>query len=260
MLLRIARLTDDADYYAGETSGNVPRPRSYSGNYDAYNRLRTSLNLVVMMITCSYDVRHMTDESLTLFHQNRRILPRKQRHHEYSSKANRQLIKRNPPLSSGGIDLRISSPDTLTRSGNPGLVLAHQPTPYLDPVHVILLIERLARVLVLDLILFPLYPELDHLSALPLQGPVHLVPFRLSHFVIGTANCNPFMLHIQAAVHLELGSHLPALTRLVTGVGGERHHTIPLTTTSRHPVEVKMIGTLFHAEAFPEAWLIRYVV
>ncbi|VEL34953.1 unnamed protein product, partial [Protopolystoma xenopodis] len=41
MVLRMARLTDDADYDAGETSGNVPRPRSYSGNVDAYNELRT---------------------------------------------------------------------------------------------------------------------------------------------------------------------------------------------------------------------------
>ncbi|VEL39943.1 unnamed protein product, partial [Protopolystoma xenopodis] len=35
----MARLTDAA----GETSGNVPRPRSNSGNDDAYNGLRTSL-------------------------------------------------------------------------------------------------------------------------------------------------------------------------------------------------------------------------
>ncbi|VEL42906.1 unnamed protein product [Protopolystoma xenopodis] len=34
-MLRMARLTDDA----GERSGNVPHPRSYSGN--AYNGLRT---------------------------------------------------------------------------------------------------------------------------------------------------------------------------------------------------------------------------
>ncbi|VEL39623.1 unnamed protein product [Protopolystoma xenopodis] len=33
----MARLTDDA----GKTSGNVPRPWSYSGNDDAYNGLRT---------------------------------------------------------------------------------------------------------------------------------------------------------------------------------------------------------------------------
>ncbi|VEL40880.1 unnamed protein product [Protopolystoma xenopodis] len=37
----MARLTDDADYDAEETSGNVPRPPSYSGNDDAYNGLRT---------------------------------------------------------------------------------------------------------------------------------------------------------------------------------------------------------------------------
>ncbi|VEL18752.1 unnamed protein product [Protopolystoma xenopodis] len=35
----MARLTDDA----GETSGNVPRPRSYSGNDDVYYGLRTSV-------------------------------------------------------------------------------------------------------------------------------------------------------------------------------------------------------------------------
>ncbi|VEL13220.1 unnamed protein product [Protopolystoma xenopodis] len=37
----MARLTDDADYDAGEMSGNVPRPRSYSENHDAYNGLLT---------------------------------------------------------------------------------------------------------------------------------------------------------------------------------------------------------------------------
>ncbi|VEL39521.1 unnamed protein product [Protopolystoma xenopodis] len=42
MMLQMARLTADADYDAGETSGNVPRPRSYSGNDHACNRLRTS--------------------------------------------------------------------------------------------------------------------------------------------------------------------------------------------------------------------------
>ncbi|VEL34672.1 unnamed protein product [Protopolystoma xenopodis] len=35
----MARLTDDAEYDAGKTSGNVPRPRSYSGNDDAYSGL-----------------------------------------------------------------------------------------------------------------------------------------------------------------------------------------------------------------------------
>ncbi|VEL27282.1 unnamed protein product [Protopolystoma xenopodis] len=37
----MARLTDDADYDAGETSGNVTRPRSSSGNDHAYYVLRT---------------------------------------------------------------------------------------------------------------------------------------------------------------------------------------------------------------------------
>ncbi|VEL23939.1 unnamed protein product [Protopolystoma xenopodis] len=45
-------------------------------------------------------------------------LPRKQRQHECSSKANRQLVKRNPLSSFGGTDLRISSPNTSTRSGS----------------------------------------------------------------------------------------------------------------------------------------------
>ncbi|VEL33006.1 unnamed protein product [Protopolystoma xenopodis] len=39
----MARLTEDSDYDAGETTGKVPRPRSYSRNDDAYNRLRTRL-------------------------------------------------------------------------------------------------------------------------------------------------------------------------------------------------------------------------
>ncbi|VEL23527.1 unnamed protein product, partial [Protopolystoma xenopodis] len=41
MVLRMARLTDDADYDVGETSGNVPRPRSSSGNDHADNGLRS---------------------------------------------------------------------------------------------------------------------------------------------------------------------------------------------------------------------------
>ncbi|VEL41733.1 unnamed protein product [Protopolystoma xenopodis] len=65
------------------------------------------------MLPRSDDVRHMTDES-----RNRSRLPRKQRQHESSSKANRQLVKRSPPSSSGGTDLRISllNTFTLTRS------------------------------------------------------------------------------------------------------------------------------------------------
>ncbi|VEL28468.1 unnamed protein product [Protopolystoma xenopodis] len=69
------------------------------------------------MIPCSDDVRHVTDESLAHFHQNRRRMPRKQRQHESSSNANRRLVKKNPPSSSGGTDLRISSPNTSTRNG-----------------------------------------------------------------------------------------------------------------------------------------------
>ncbi|VEL40764.1 unnamed protein product [Protopolystoma xenopodis] len=69
------------------------------------------------MIPCSDDVRHTTDKSLAPFHRNRRRLPRKQPQHESYSKANRQLVKRDPPSSSGGIDLGISSPNTFTRNG-----------------------------------------------------------------------------------------------------------------------------------------------
>ncbi|VEL41885.1 unnamed protein product, partial [Protopolystoma xenopodis] len=71
---------------------------------------------VVTMLPRSDDVRHMTDESLAPFHWNRRGLPRKQRQHERSSKGKRQLVKRNPPSSSVGTDLRISSPNTFTRN------------------------------------------------------------------------------------------------------------------------------------------------
>ncbi|VEL14952.1 unnamed protein product, partial [Protopolystoma xenopodis] len=60
------------------------------------------------MLPRSDDVRHMTDE---------RRFRRKQRHHECFSKANRQLVKRNLPSSSGGIEFRISSADTFTRNG-----------------------------------------------------------------------------------------------------------------------------------------------
>ncbi|VEL38383.1 unnamed protein product [Protopolystoma xenopodis] len=71
-----------------------------------------------MLLPRSDDVHHMTDGNLAPFHRNRRRLPRKQRRHECSSKANRQLVKRNPPSSSGGTDLRISSPNTFTRIGS----------------------------------------------------------------------------------------------------------------------------------------------
>ncbi|VEL37494.1 unnamed protein product [Protopolystoma xenopodis] len=60
----------------------------------------------------------MTDESLAPFHRNRRKSARKQRHHECSSKANRQMVKRNKLSSSGGIDPLISSPNTFSRHGN----------------------------------------------------------------------------------------------------------------------------------------------
>ncbi|VEL36960.1 unnamed protein product [Protopolystoma xenopodis] len=40
----MARLTAKADYDAGKTSGNAPRPRSDFGNDHAYNGLRTSLH------------------------------------------------------------------------------------------------------------------------------------------------------------------------------------------------------------------------
>ncbi|VEL23830.1 unnamed protein product [Protopolystoma xenopodis] len=46
MVLRMARLTDDADFDPGEMSGNVPRSRSNSGNDDAYNGLRTTFVLL----------------------------------------------------------------------------------------------------------------------------------------------------------------------------------------------------------------------
>ncbi|VEL17008.1 unnamed protein product [Protopolystoma xenopodis] len=55
-----------------------------------------------MMVPCADDVHHMTDESLTPFHW-------KQRQHELFSKANRQLVKRNLPSSSGANDLPICS-------------------------------------------------------------------------------------------------------------------------------------------------------
>ncbi|VEL24528.1 unnamed protein product [Protopolystoma xenopodis] len=79
---------------------------------------QTSQNLVVAMISCSDDVFHFMDESLVSLHRNPKRLPRKQRYHECSSKANRQLVKRNPPSSSGGIDLRISLSNTFTRNGS----------------------------------------------------------------------------------------------------------------------------------------------
>ncbi|VEL20410.1 unnamed protein product [Protopolystoma xenopodis] len=63
-------------------------------------------------------VRHMMDESLAPFHRNRSRLPRKQRQQECSSKANLQLVKKNPSSSSGGTELRISSRNPFTRNGS----------------------------------------------------------------------------------------------------------------------------------------------
>ncbi|VEL11618.1 unnamed protein product [Protopolystoma xenopodis] len=45
-------------------------------------------------------------------------MPCKQRRHECSRKANRQMVKKNPSSSSGGIDFRISSPNIFTRNGS----------------------------------------------------------------------------------------------------------------------------------------------
>ncbi|VEL22169.1 unnamed protein product [Protopolystoma xenopodis] len=67
MVLRMTRLTDDG----GETSGNVPRPRSYSGNDDAYNGLRKNV------ASCSDDIRHMTDERSARIHRGRRAVRRR---------------------------------------------------------------------------------------------------------------------------------------------------------------------------------------
>ncbi|VEL12579.1 unnamed protein product, partial [Protopolystoma xenopodis] len=47
---------DDSDYDAGETSRNVPRPRSYSGNYHAYNVLRTRFLAYICQL--SYACEH----------------------------------------------------------------------------------------------------------------------------------------------------------------------------------------------------------
>ncbi|VEL38315.1 unnamed protein product [Protopolystoma xenopodis] len=94
---------------------------------------KANRQLVKRTRDCLNDVRHMTDESLAPFHRNRRRLPRKCMNlpvkpidswsrgirrrllvesnfeslhpHESSSKANRQLVKRNPPSSSGGTAL-----------------------------------------------------------------------------------------------------------------------------------------------------------
>ncbi|VEL39133.1 unnamed protein product [Protopolystoma xenopodis] len=54
MVQRMARLTHEADYDAGETSRNVTRPRSDFGNYPAYNGLRTSqTTYVISCLSCS---------------------------------------------------------------------------------------------------------------------------------------------------------------------------------------------------------------
>ncbi|VEL15323.1 unnamed protein product [Protopolystoma xenopodis] len=83
------------------------------------NESRKLLNLVATMYTpCSGDVPHISDKSLAPFHRNRRRLPRKQSHLECSNKANRQLVKRNRPSSSGGTELKISSRNTFTRNGS----------------------------------------------------------------------------------------------------------------------------------------------
>ncbi|VEL16579.1 unnamed protein product [Protopolystoma xenopodis] len=62
------------------------------------------------------DVLDVKDGSVAPCHRNGRRLPRRQRQHECSGKAKRQLVKRNTPSSSGAADLRISSPNTFTRN------------------------------------------------------------------------------------------------------------------------------------------------
>ncbi|VEL41663.1 unnamed protein product [Protopolystoma xenopodis] len=59
------------------------------------------------MLPRSDDVRQMTDERSARVHQNRRRLSRKQRQHESSSKANRQLVKRNPPSSGNSVSMNV---------------------------------------------------------------------------------------------------------------------------------------------------------
>ncbi|VEL43556.1 unnamed protein product [Protopolystoma xenopodis] len=59
------------------------------------------------MLPRSDDVRHMTHESSARVHRNRRRLPQKQRQHESSSKANRQLVKRNPPSLGNGVCMNL---------------------------------------------------------------------------------------------------------------------------------------------------------
>ncbi|VEL10267.1 unnamed protein product [Protopolystoma xenopodis] len=90
------------------------------------------------MIPCSDDFRHATDKSLAPFHQKQERLSRKQRQQGGSSKANRQLVKRNPPSSSGEIDFRISSPNPFTQNGNKlyfRLTLNHRQYNGLQDVH-----------------------------------------------------------------------------------------------------------------------------
>ncbi|VEL40032.1 unnamed protein product [Protopolystoma xenopodis] len=66
----MTRLTENADYGAGEMSGNVSRPLSDFGNDYAYAGLRTSIE------SCSGDACHNTDESLAQFHRGSSTLSR----------------------------------------------------------------------------------------------------------------------------------------------------------------------------------------
>ncbi|VEL26387.1 unnamed protein product [Protopolystoma xenopodis] len=70
------------------------------------------------MISFSDDVRHMTHKNLAPFYRNRSRLPRKQRQRESSSKVIRQLVKRNPPSSSGIRPAFESLRPKLTRNGS----------------------------------------------------------------------------------------------------------------------------------------------
>ncbi|VEL37197.1 unnamed protein product [Protopolystoma xenopodis] len=65
------------------------------------------------MILCFDCACHTTDGSSAHFHRNRK---REYCQQECLSKANRQLVKRNPSSSSGGMDLQISSAKAITRN------------------------------------------------------------------------------------------------------------------------------------------------
>ncbi|VEL10259.1 unnamed protein product [Protopolystoma xenopodis] len=74
--------------------------------------------MILKVIICSEEFCHTTDESLASFHRNRGGLPGRHLQQKCSINSNRELIKRDPSASSGGIKCSVYSSNIFTRNFN----------------------------------------------------------------------------------------------------------------------------------------------